>query len=1201
MSETDQRDWWLTGTDRPVPSEIETVPVAMLDTITDPFYVYDRYGNLVEWNDAFREMSGYSDAELGDFDPFQLVAATDRDRVRSELAQVATGAEVTLDVTFEVKGGERKPYEVTASPFRDDDGNVVGLVGTARCIAERKEREEQLRQYERIIETVGDGVYLLNTDRELVRVNRAFADMLGYDADALTGTHVTEILTEDGLETAERYRRFAAESDRSVVSFENELVRADGSRIPVETRFSRLPESDEYVTIGLVRDIRDRRERGQLLEQLHEGTRELMAAETVAEVAETTAELAQRHFEYATTRVRLLRDDRLEMAAVETDRPELRERKPPSEAGDGAVRQAYEQGEPTVISDLPTADSPHDYDPMRSAMVLPVEGWGTIAIAAAERDAFDDRDLEIGQVFAADARLAFELAAREQEVREQNRELEQYGTLVETMSDGVYMTDDDLRLTAVNGAMAEMIGGDRESLRGRRVSDVTDAATAAEIERLYQRLRTSDVDVVSHETVAKGLDDATAPVEIRLSLLSGDGGTGTVGVVRDVTERVEREQELRGIKERLQMALEGADLGVWDWHVETNVVTFDDRWAEMLGYSLDELEEQYETWAEHVHPDDISAAENEIHRHLSGETDYYRAEYRMQTKAGEWRWIRDLGRVVERDENGDAVRAVGVHWDVTERKERERELQETKDRLELAFEGAELGLWDWDIPTDELIINDRWAEMHGYAPEAISDPYETWTEHVHPEDLPAAKEATRRHIVGETDYYRAEYRMVTNDGEKRWMRDHGRVVERDENGDAVRAIGVHWDVTERKEREERVRRQRDELETLDRINELVQETIGALASAVSREQIEKTVCNRLGNSSLYKMVAIGGRSPGSDTVNPRVVVGEDTSYFDDVSVPTDTDSPDAGPAADAIETGEVRVTSDIEADPLFEPYREAALARGFRSVAVVPLTHGTVAHGVLAIYADQTDAFSEREIQAFAVLGEMVGFAISASQDRRLIESDATLELAFRVTDDTSLLARLSNHVDAPCDLLGSATATEGETLHYVEIPAVAADTVTDAVPDAEVRRVRTDDSQSVFEIRHAKSLPSLLRATGVRPVEGIAEHSTVDIVAEAPQDVDVRAVIDHLESTYDTVSLLSKQERDHGQQLRETAREDILDQLTDRQYAALAAAYFGGYYDWPRDSTAEEIADSLGVAPPTFHQHLRRAQQKAVRTLLGD
>ncbi|WP_247007447.1 PAS domain S-box protein [Halorientalis litorea] len=1201
MSETDQRDWWLTGADRPASSEIETVPVTVLDAITDPFYVYDRYGNLVEWNDAFREMSGYSDAELGDFDPFQLVAPADRDRVRSGLARVAAGEEITLDVTFEAKDGERKPHEVTASPFRDDDGNVVGLVGTARCIAERKEREEQLRQYERIIETVGDGVYLLNADREFVRVNQALADMLGYTPDELVGTHITDVLTEAALETAERYRRLAAESDRPVVTFENELVRADGETVPVETRFSRLPESDEHVTLGLVRDIRDRRERGQLLEQLHEGTRELMTAETVAEVAETTAELAQRHFEYATTEVRLLRDDRLEMVAVETDRPELRERKPPYEVGEGFVGRAYEQGEPTVVSDLPTADSPHDYDPMRSAMVLPVEGWGTIAIAAGERDAFDDRDLEIGQVFAADARLAFELAAREQEVREQNRELEQYGTLVETMSDGVYMTDEDLRLTAVNGAMAEMLGADRDFLRGKRISDVTDAETAAEIERLYQRLRASDADVVSHETVATGTEGETAPVEIRFSLLPGDGPPGLVGVVRDVTERVEHEQEIRETKERLQMALESADLGVWDWHLDADEVTFDDRWAEMLGYSLEQLEESYETWAEHAHPDDISVAESELARHLAGESDYYRAEYRMQTKDGEWRWIRDLGRVVERDENGHAVRAVGVHWDVTERVERERELRETKDRLELAFEGAELGLWDWHIPSEEITINDRWAEMHGYAPEDIADPYETWTDHVHPEDLPAAKAAVRQNIIGESEYYQMEYRMVTNDGEKRWMRDHGRVVERDEDGHAVRAIGVHWDVTERKEREERVRRQRDELETLDRINELVQETIGALASAVSREQIEETVCTRLGSSSLYKMVAIGGRSPGSDTVNPRATAGEGTSYFDDVSVPTDTDSLGSGPAARAIETGEVTVIHDIESDPLFEAFREAALARDFRSVAVVPLTHGTVVHGVLAVYADRMDAFSEREIQAFAVLGEMVGFAISATQDRRLIEADTALELAFRVTDDTSLLARLSNHVGAPCDLLGSAKATEGETLHYVAVPAAAADAVTDAVPDAEVRRVRTDDAEAVFEIRHAESLSSLLRAAGVRPVEGTAEHSTVDIVAEAPQDVDVRAVIDRLESTYDTVSLLSKQEGDHRQQPRKAACEDVLDQLTDRQHAALAAAYFGGYYDWPRDSTAEEIADSLGVTPPTFHQHLRCAQEKAVRTLLGD
>ncbi|MFB6143040.1 MAG: PAS domain-containing protein [Halorientalis sp.] len=944
-----------------------------------------------------------------------------------------------------------------------------------------------------------------------------------------------------------------------------------------------------------------RERRVEFLQRLHEDTRELMAAETVQGVAETAAELAQRHFEYATTGVRLLREDRLEMVAVATDRERLAEAKPPYEVGEGFVGRAFERGEAVVVDDLGAVDAPFDYDPMASAMVLPVEGWGTIAIAAGEAGAFDERDRELGRLFAADVRQAFELAAREQEVREQNRELEQYRTLVETLGDGVFMTDGQFRHTTVNDALTEVLGRDREDLLGARFCDIADEAAGAGARERYRRLTETDADVVTHDTTVQRPDGTTVPLEVRLSLLPDD--EGTVGVVRDVSDRSDREQELRKTKERLRMAIEGADLGVWDWYVEEGRVTFNERWAEMLGYSLDELEESYETWANLVHPDDLDDAEAALKRHVEGETDYYRAEYRMRTKEGEWRWIRDLGRIFERDEGGTPLRAVGVHWDVTERRESERELQETKDRLELAFEGAELGLWDWNVPADEITINDRWAEMHGYDPGEVEDPYETWAEHVHPDDLEEAQTAVRRNVLGETEYYQVEYRMHTRDGEQRWMRDHGRVVERDEDGYAVRVIGVHWDVTERKEREQRLRRQRDELETLDRINELVQETIGALVSAASRSEIEATVCERLGGSSLYKFAAIGGRSPGNDYLEARETAGEGADYLEAVSIPADPEHEAAGPAAQALSTGDVVVTDDIADDPRFEPQRDAALEHGFRSLAAVPLTSGGVVHGVLGVFADRPDAFSERERQAFRVLGETVGFTISATQDRNLIEADTHVELALRL-GGSPFLAALSERLEATCRLRGVATASTEGTVHYVAVEggtAADADAVAACDGDraAEVRHVTTGEEMAVFEVRLRDSLAGLVRESGAELVEAVAEDGAVDVVVEAPREVDLQALRERLAARHGDVTLVSKQEGDRSPAFDGTACGSLTERLTDRQEAALLAAYFGGYYDWPRESAAEDLADSLGVATPTFTQHLRHAHRKVVGAVL--
>ena len=137
-------------------------------------------------------------------------------------------------------------------------------------------------------------------------------------------------------------------------------------------------------------------------------------------------------------------------------------------------------------------------------------------------------------------------------------------------------------------------------------------------------------------------------------------------------------KELRDKDERLERALEGGDLGTWDWNIETNEVQFNERWAEMKGYELEEIEPHLNTWKEMVHPDDLPDAREKLNEHLEGRTDYYEAEFRMQHKSGDWIWVKDKGKVIERDEDGSPVRASGTHLDITERKRKAQGLRRQK-------------------------------------------------------------------------------------------------------------------------------------------------------------------------------------------------------------------------------------------------------------------------------------------------------------------------------------------------------------------------------------------------------------------------------------------------------------------------------------------------------------------------------------------
>ena len=128
--------------------------------------------------------------------------------------------------------------------------------------------------------------------------------------------------------------------------------------------------------------------------------------------------------------------------------------------------------------------------------------------------------------------------------------------------------------------------------------------------------------------------------------------------------------ELRESEERWQFALEGSGDGVWDWHIDTGYVYFSPQWKRMLGYEPDELEDAHESWKSLIHPDDLSAVQLAVDQHLAGETEVYTKEYRIKNKTGKYIWILARGKFL-RDETGTAVRMIGTHTDITQRRQNE--------------------------------------------------------------------------------------------------------------------------------------------------------------------------------------------------------------------------------------------------------------------------------------------------------------------------------------------------------------------------------------------------------------------------------------------------------------------------------------------------------------------------------------------------
>ena len=162
---------------------------------------------------------------------------------------------------------------------------------------------------------------------------------------------------------------------------------------------------------------------------------------------------------------------------------------------------------------------------------------------------------------------------------------------------------------------------------------------------------------------------------------------------------------------RLEWAMAGTRLGLWDWDMVSGLTVFNERWAEIVGYTLDELQPTtIDTWMAFAHPDDLAGSSAAIQAHISGDADHYDVEARMRHRDGHWVWVHDRGQIVERADDGTPLRMVGTHEDITERVERERSLREAGSIFRNSLEGIAM------MDADEVItsVNPAFTTITGW-------------------------------------------------------------------------------------------------------------------------------------------------------------------------------------------------------------------------------------------------------------------------------------------------------------------------------------------------------------------------------------------------------------------------------------------------------------------------------------------------------
>ena len=281
---------------------------------------------------------------------------------------------------------------------------------------------------------------------------------------------------------------------------------------------------------------------------------------------------------------------------------------------------------------------------------------------------------------------------------------------VDHAGEAAYWMDSKGRLTYVNDAACQTTGYSCDELLSMSIPDLDPNFPVDKWDEHWAESRRKGSYRI--ETQHRAKDGRLIPVEVSVNFVDYEGEEYHCSFARDITERKRAEEALRAAEQRKDLALQGGDLGTWDWNVVTGEVIFNERWASMLGYTLDEIEANVSMWQRLLHPDDTQFVIEMVETHLEGKTEFYETEHRLRHKSGRWVWVLDKGQVIERDADGNPIRACGTHLDITDRKLAEEALQESENKHRLLFTGANDGIFIMDQETF-IECNPKAVEMYG--------------------------------------------------------------------------------------------------------------------------------------------------------------------------------------------------------------------------------------------------------------------------------------------------------------------------------------------------------------------------------------------------------------------------------------------------------------------------------------------------------
>ena len=355
----------------------------------------------------------------------------------------------------------------------------------------------------------------------------------------------------------------------------------------------------------------------------------------------------------------------------------------------------------TVISNDPSQDPrrgglPEGHPPLNSFLGIPIYAGGEMVGMSGIANRPGGYDDELVEFLLPFTTMCGNLIHAFRTRRDRDRTLARFEeervrlkAILDGAVDAIITVSSDGVIESANPSVEKIFGHTPGDLLGRNVNLLTPEPHRHLHDGYIRRyLETGQAAVIGIGREVEGVrrDGSLVPIELTIAEVALPDRTLFTGILRDISRRRAAERALKESEERLDLALRGADLGIWDWDVLKGRLLSSPRMTAMLGYEPDEVDPTIGGWEALVHPDDLPGVRDTIREHFLGNLPLCTAEIRLRDKSGKWRWVHLLGQVFYRTPDGKPVRAVGVQRDISLRKEGEAKLLEALETIRKGHE-----------------------------------------------------------------------------------------------------------------------------------------------------------------------------------------------------------------------------------------------------------------------------------------------------------------------------------------------------------------------------------------------------------------------------------------------------------------------------------------------------------------------------------